>query len=191
MKSLKFLGSFCFAMAFVLFACKDEALNPVPAWEYGLHGFGVTTKNLSATDVNAAAEFTHYWQSLDGKLTATDIKMYVYWDESYVDASKNTRTARHAGFVFDEPGRLLKTATVKANREVTTYTVTQAELSNLFKDIKPINARTADKPFTKDDKFTIRWVIVASDGRVFDRWGESICVGEVAGANCTTAITVK
>jgi hypothetical protein len=208
MKAIKLFLFFAIGALF-LFSCRDESLNPVPKWETGVHGYGATAKTavskkdtlveFSQKDVNKPIWFSHYWQSLDNKNTVAKIEFFVYWNEYYVDENGNSKTAPHGGTIFSDPGKLFKTVTApKGNREVENHALTQAEIYNLYKDAKfdykdgkgtvavfDGKNRTAAKPFNDNDEFLIRWKLTAADGRVFEVWGpDSICAGEVLGANC-------
>jgi hypothetical protein len=207
MKQIKLSLFFAVAIgALFLFACRDESLNPVPKWETGVHGYGTFTQNaISKKDTlnnflvanpTQAVTFNHFWESLDKQNTVTKIDFYVYWNENYTDANGNDKVARHGGYVFDDPGKLWKTVTTPAiGHENAKYSITQAEIAALYSAIVPKDAtgRTATNPFTKKDNFSIRWVLTAADGRVFERWDPTaICGGiEVAGANCEVKFAVK
>ncbi len=216
MKAIKISLSLLAAALFtMIFACKDESLNPVPAWETGVFGKAAFTKNaISKKDtLNAfliakpaqAVKITHFWESLDKLNTVTKIDFYVYWNESYTDKNGIGRTARHTGFVFEDPGKLWKTvASPAANHAEVEYDITQADIYNLVKDtefdygngkVKVIDdvKRTAANPFTAKDAFTIRWKLTTADGRTFDRWGPDSVCDPLAnlGSNCQIDFSVK
>lgn len=238
MKAIKLFIALGFITSLALWSCRNEELNPVPAWETGVHGDAkisftpdvpyeivVKTKTISKpekdsfyvkkekknwidsmsfNDLAKTARFTHAWNSVDKLNTVTKIDFYVYWDEAYTDKNKNPRTARHGGFIFEDPGKLLKSVTPKGNREYTEYTVSLSEIYNLYKDAKfdykddkgLVNVidgtvRTAAKPFNKNDKFTIRWALTTADGRLFENWNPDICAGTVPGLTCSIVIPSK
>lgn len=160
--------------------------------------------SMSLNDLSKTARFTHNWNSVDKLNTVTKIDFYVYWDEAYTDKNKNPRTARHGGFIFEDPGKLFKSVTPKGNREEVEYTISLSEIYNLYKDAKfdyldgkgtvsviDGTVRTASKPFTKNDKFTIRWALTTTDGRIFEVWNPDICTGTVPGLTCSLVIPTK
>ncbi len=239
MKSLKLLiASAVIASVATFWSCRDESLNPVPAWETAVHGnstmgftadvpytktvtiqtislpkkdssyLGSFKKNwidsFSLSDISKKIRFNHNWQTNDNANTVSKIDFYVYWDEAYVDKDKNDRTARHGGFIFDDPGKLLKSVTPKGNRESVEYTVSLSEIYNLYKDaqfdykdgkgtVKVIDGvvRTPTNPFTKKDAFKIRWALTTADGRVFENWNPDICGGTVPGLSCQLNLPTK
>ncbi len=162
--------------------------------------------SFSSTNPTRSVRLKHYWQSLDKKTTVSEIKFFVYWDEAYTDKNNDARTARHAGFIYDSPGKLLKTvSSPDGDYKTVIHNISTGDLYNLFKDAQfdygkgagkgnviDGTVRTAAKPFTPKDKFFVRWEFKLADGRLIDRWGSTnICAGEVAGANCVTEFYVS
>ena len=135
-----------------IYSCRDESLNPVPKWDYGVHGFGVFdgvafdgkvnnrpqkyesdyTKNFPATGQDKAKiDFKLRWVSLDNKLTVNKIEVYVNMTEDYEDPDGNPKTANLGG---GSPKLLQTLTTVAANRQWNTFSVTPLQVYNLFKD---------------------------------------------------------
>jgi hypothetical protein len=236
MKAIKLIFSLALLSSFMLWSCRDESLNPVPAWETAVHGdaalgftkdvpYSIVVKtktkdgkndssyvanlkknwldSINTKDLNAPVRFTHNWNSVDKLNTVTKIDFYVYWDEKYIDKNGNPRVARHGGFVFDDPGKLLKSVTSpKGNRESVEYSITGADIYNLYKDatfdygkgkVNVIDGtvRTTSAPFNKNDAFTIRWALTTADGRVFEVWNPDICAGTIPGLSCQLGVAVK
>lgn len=182
-------------------ACKDEALNPVPDWESGVHALGQFTASSAQNfvfgqpSVDIDVEF--HWVSIDNLNTVTEVEFYILFNESYSDNDGNPRVARHGG----TDGKLLKKLTgaeVKGNREFVNISVTQADIYDLYKDNtfdygdgvvgvfanpeKP--TRTPDGRFIAGDAFELRWAMRTADGRYFDSWSPSVC-SEFPGASCS------
>ncbi len=207
MKSLKLLFTAAFIASVATFwSCRDESLNPVPAWETAVHGFGeLVDANFNSTDINKTVKFKHLWQSNDKQNTVSKIDFYVYWDEFYVDLNGNDRRARHGGFVFSDPGKLFKTVTSpKGNRESADYSITLNEILNLYKGTKfdykdgrgevevlKNPGRTDATPFTAKDVFHIRWRLTTADGRTFEIWNPDICEDVIPGLNCQMEVGVE
>lgn len=182
-------------------ACKDEALNPVPDWESGIHGNGQfaagSAQNFVFAQPDQDIDLEFQWISIDNLNTVTEIEFYILFNESYSDNDGNPRTARHGG----TDGKLFKKFTgseVKANREFVNFSVTQADIYNLYKDNTfnygdgVVNVfANPDKPdrapgsyFVAGDAFQIRWALRTADGRYFDSWSPSVC-SEFPNASCT------
>ncbi len=195
-------------LALVVFipACKDEDLVILPEWESAVHGEGVVSDG-SATDFlkgdpSQEISFDLYWNSIDSKNTVTKIDLYVAFNEAYVDQDGNPKTAKHGG----DDGVLLTSiegGDVPANRETTTFTISQADVYNLYSAATydyygdgavPVwgtgsiraDRNTTNNIFVDGDTFSVRWVFTTADGRVFDSWGISVCT-EFPNANCSVA----
>jgi hypothetical protein len=189
-------------------SCRNEDLNPVPDWEPGVHGYGVFaakesragyTANFPVADqLNSKIDYKIRWVSLDNKLSVSKIELYVSFLESYLDADKNARTVSHGT-------ELLKTLDASGNRVWTDFSVSGAEVYELFKDAKfkydgatetPVFAnplRTAGAPFlakrqdpdpnvpaekklaVNADEFVLTWRLYTPDGGVFKSWSVSVC----------------
>jgi hypothetical protein len=210
---------------FLLVGCRDESLNPNQPWEPGVHGWGVfdgvaeagkaniadnsKTFPLTAQD-KASIPFKIRWVSLDNKLTVNKIDIKVEMIESYTDSDGNPKTASLGS-------KVVKTITPAAgNRQWNPFTVTPAEVYNLFKDAtvkydkktdvkvfanparpRPANAWLAGAiKGANADVFKITWVLYTTDGLVFSTWNaDSICLDPTpvsqANANCSLTFTVK
>lgn len=205
MKKLKiFLLIGTFVLAFGT-SCKDESLVLVPEWETGVHGLAeITSPNVDFlyNDPNVGIDMDLQWVSIDAALTVTRIEVFVLFDESYIDVEGNSKIAKHGG----EEGRsylVLEGGEVPANRTPISFSVTQAELFNLYEDATfdygdgPVSVfsnpdkpqRDATKHFMWDDALKVRWQFTTDDGRVFDKWGVSVCT-EFPGANCAVSFGV-
>jgi hypothetical protein len=189
----------------IITACKDESLQVVPVWESAVHGFGAVTSSNSDFLYNDPAvdvDMDLKWISIDGKQKVTKIDVYALFDESYVDVDGNPKIASHGG----DDGKLINTysgATVPANRTAVSFSVSQASLYELYKDAvydygngevsvfdnpdKP--QRNDTQRFMWDDAITVRWELTTEDGRVFKKWGPSVCT-EFPGANCQIGLGV-
>ena len=186
-------------------ACKDEDLEIIPEWQSAVHGEGVissTADNFIKGDPSVDLTFDLYWNSIDGDNTVTKIDIYALFNEAYIDLEGNPKTAKHGG----DQGLLLTTlegAAVPANRETTSFTVSQADLYALYSDATfdyygegalPVwgtgsiraDRNTTNNFFVDGDSFQVKWVFTTADGRVFDSWGISVCT-EFPGANCSVA----
>lgn len=197
------------ALVMVAFAgCRDEDLNPIPVYETSVHGWGrfdaASARNFVYADVSKNIDIQFQWNAIDGILNVNKIEFYAFFDEAYKDTDGNDRIARHAGRFLNANGggKLLKTlqaSEIPANRADIKFTVTQADLYNLFKDAKfnygkgevPVYAnpdrvdRTSATPFVSGDQLEVSWVLYTSDGRKFDFWSESICSEEFPKSSCS------
>lgn len=202
MKHLKIFSLMLAALIVSITSCKDDSIELVPEWESAVHGLGDFAEGSSASfvynepDVDVDMELQ--WISIDQKASVEKIEIFVLVDESYVDpADGNSKVAQHGG----EEGRLYTTfegSAVPGNREPITFSIDQAALYELYKDatfdygngsVSVFN--NPDKPernttnrFIPDDAISIRWQFTTSDGRVFSKWGPSVCT-EFPGANCS------
>ncbi|MBI5914475.1 MAG: hypothetical protein HY842_03800 [Bacteroidetes bacterium] len=210
MKFLK-LSYLLFAMGALtaIWSCKDEDLSPYLEPETAVHGYGRTADGSPADfvfqQIDKSLQIDFNWNSIDGKNTVTKIEFYLFFDEGYVDLEGNDRTARHGGRYDDYTaprGKLFKTVEageVPANRTAINFTVSQADVYNLYKDATfdygsgSVNVfanpakpeRTAAGWLVAGDKFELGWVIYTEDGRKFDAWSPSICAGEFPNSSCT------
>lgn len=197
------------ALVGVVTSCKDDSLQLVPEWESGVHGFAKVTStntdfqyNTPATPINVDLQ----WISIDSKLTVTKIEVFVRFDENYVDKDGNPAVAAHGG----TGGRSFKVyegGAVPANRTPLSFSMTQNELYTLYQDATfdydgnsatpatpvftnpAVPFRDATHRFYWQDKINVRWVFTTDDGRVFEKWGVSVCT-EFPGANCLVAVGV-
>ncbi len=136
----------------IIYACRDESLNPVLQWEPAVHGFGVFdgiafngnansrpqpyesdgAKNFPATGQdNAKIDFKIRWVSLDNKLTVNKIELYVNMTEDYTDPDGNPQTAD----LGSGTGKLVATiSNVGANRAWNSFSITPKQVYDLYKD---------------------------------------------------------
>lgn len=180
-------------------SCKDDSLVIVPAWESAVHGLAeVTSTNtdFSYNDPTIDLDLDLQWISIDAKAAVNRIEVFALFNEAYVDLDGNPKVASHGG---DEGKSILvlEGSEVPANRTPFSLSVTQAQLYELYKDAtfdygngevsvfenpdKP--QRNDEQRFMWDDALKIRWQFTTEDGRVFDKWGVSVCT-EFPGANC-------
>jgi hypothetical protein len=186
-------------------SCKDDDLVIVPEWESAVHGLGEF--NAESDDINfikgdpsVDLTFDLLWNSIDKKNTVTKIDIYVLFNEAYTDQDGNPKTAKHGG----DQGELLMTlegSNIPADKTPTTFTITQADVFEVYKDktfdyfgtgAVPVwgdgsirdDRNTDNFKFVDGDAFQLKWVFTTDDGRVFDFWGISVCT-EFPGANCS------
>lgn len=180
-------------------SCKDEDLVLVPEWESAVHGLAEITSTNSDflyNDPAVGLDVDLQWVSIDGRASVTRIEVFVLFNENYIDIEGNPKIAKHGG----DEGRSLMVyegAAVPTNRTPVSFSLTQADLYDLYQDVtfdygngevsvfsnpdKP--QRDDTKRFMWDDAIKIRWEFTTEDGRVFDAWGVSVCT-EFPGANC-------
>ncbi len=198
-----FIATICVVLI-VVTSCKDDDLEIIPEWESGVHGLGAF--NEATDDVNfikgdPSVELTIdlLWNSIDKKNTITKIDIYVLFNEAYIDQDENPKTAKHGG----NTGKLLMTlegATLPGDKEAATFTINQDDVYALYQNSSfdyfgtgalPVWGATSIRgdrdtdefKFVDGDAFQLKWVFTAADGRVFDKWGVSVCT-EFPGANC-------
>ncbi len=214
----------CIAM---LMSCRDESLNPLPGWEPALHGFvifdGVApaanakTRNqpyitdyarnfpLKAQDAaTATVPFKIRWVSLDNKLTASKVDVYLEMIEYYQDADGNDKQSSLGN-------KLVKSISAPAgNRQWNSFTISGTEAFNLFKDAtvkydktnavkvfaNPANKRPTGQWFNGSEDFVVTFVLTTSDGLVFKKFNEDSICGDPtdiseASANCRLYFDVK
>lgn len=204
-----------------LTGCRDESLNPVPMWEYAVHGFGVfdnggTTKpaltanyakNFPATNQDAATATVPLkvrWVSLDNKLTVSKIEVYIEMIEYYKDADLNDKSASLGK-------KLVKTiASPAGNRQWNNFTISASEVYNLYKDAtvtydkvnavkvfeNPANPRPKGTWFNGTEDFVVTWVLTTPDGKIFNKFNEDSVCGDPtdlseASANCRLTFDVN
>lgn len=199
MRKLKILFIASVMLLGVITSCKDDSLVIVPEWESGVHGLAeVTSANsdFSYNNPDVDLDVDLQWISIDQKVAVTRIEVFVLFNENYVDVDGNPKVAAHGG-TDGKSVLVLEGSEVPANRTPVGLSVSQAELYELYKDAtfdygagevsvfenpdRP--ERTADKRFMWEDALKIRWEFTTDDGRVFDKWGVSVCT-EFPGANC-------
>jgi hypothetical protein len=211
----------------LLMSCRDESLNPNKPYEPGVHGWGVFDGIAEAGKANTAANAINFpltgqdaakiplkirWVSLDNKLTVSKIVIKVDMIESYTDPDGNPKTVSLGG-----GGKVVKTIDSPAgNRQWNSFTITPAEIYNLYKDatvkydkvnaVPVFNNPARPRPATARlqgaaakaaaDAFVVTWELTTSDGLVFKVWNEdSICLDPTpvsqANANCRLNFTVR
>lgn len=207
MKKFKIFSLTLGALLAAVTSCKDDSLVVVPEWESAVHGLGVFNEatddvNFIKGDPSVDLSFDLSWNSIDKKNEVTKIDIFVVFNESYTDPEGIPKTAKHGG----DQGKLLLTlegAEVPANKEVTTFNVSQADVYAIYTgatwdydgvpgtpaspvwgagSIRP-DRNTADYKFVDGDSFQLRWAFTTADGRVFDKWSPSVC-NEFPGASC-------
>lgn len=201
MKQIKIYTLIFAAFLVSVTSCKDDSIELVPEWESAVHGLANFAEgsaqnfvfNNPATPISVELQ----WISIDKKASVQKIDIYVLMNESYVDpADGNSKVAQHGG----DDGKLLTSfegGAVPGNRESVVFTLDQAAVYNLYKDVQfdygngsvPVFSNP-DKPerdevnrFTPEDQIVVRWEFTTDDGRVFKKWGPSVCT-EFPGANC-------
>lgn len=196
MKTIKYLvltllGVFALAMS-----CTDDK-ELVPVWESAPNAYATKTDGTSANFVykNEAkvVGIDFRWISVDGKSTVTKINFFLTFKEPYTDTDGNPAVANHGEIPF----KTIEGAAIKGNREVTSFSLSQADVYTLYSSAtfdygsgsvsvfsnpdKP--DRTATERFIAGDSFTVRWELTTDDGRVFKAWSPSTCT-EFPGSNC-------
>ena len=205
MKIAKYL-LFLSLVALTTLSCRETTVDPNIPFETAVHAYGEfkTPANFSLTDPATPVNFKWRWVSIDKANTVNKVEFYIYFDEPFKDKDGNPKTARHGGVAGETYTKLLKTVTAPAaNFTFTDFSITQAEVYNLYKantfdygdgkgavNIFSKNGRTAAKPFLAGDKFIVRWVLYTEDGRKFDSWTTNVC-GDFVGANCNLSFTLK
>jgi hypothetical protein len=194
-------------LLFLALSCKDEDTDPFLEPETAVHGWGRVAAGSPADFVfqgEEALNIAFQWNSIEGVNTASKIEFYAFFNEAYKDNEGNNRTAQHGGDYFDyntQRGILFKTLEsngIPGNRQDVTFTVTQNDIYQLYKDAtfnygngsvkvfenpaKPDRSPTS--PFVAGDKFRIGWIIYTADGRKFDAWSPSICAEEFPNSSC-------
>lgn len=133
---------------FALVGCRDDSLNPVPAFEPGVHAYAVfdgfdaaaqakkldkdaNAKTFGVADQDKAKlDFKIRWVSLDNKLTVSKVDIYLDMIESYNDPDGNPKTAS-----LGNGGLLIKTISPLApNRQWNTFSITPMDIYTLYKD---------------------------------------------------------
>lgn len=202
----KIYGLVLAASVGIAFSCKDDSLELIPEWESAVHAqAAVTTSNTDFlyNTPTAPIGVDLSWISIDGKASVTKMEVYVVFDENYVDKDGNPAVAKHGG----AKGRLFKTfegGAVPANRTPVNFSLSQAELYALYSNAtfnydgngsisvfsnpdKP--ERDAAHRFMWDDQLSIRWEFTTDDGRLFEKWGVSVCT-EFPNSDCSVDFTV-
>jgi hypothetical protein len=190
----------------IAISCKDDSIEGIPEWESAVHGLGAFSEssddvNFIKSDPSVELEFDLLWNSIDNKNAVEKIEVFVVFNEAYTDQDGNPKTAKHGG----DEGILyltLEGAAVPANKEVTSFSISQDDVYALYStaswdydedgtdspvwgvgSIRP-DRNTTDTKFVDGDTFKVRWQFTTDDGRVFDKWGVSVCT-EFPGANCS------
>ncbi len=205
MKIAKYLF-FVTLIALTTLSCRETTVDPNVPFETAVHGYGElkAPTNFSLADATAPVNFKWRWISIDKANTVNKVEFVVYFDEPFKDKDGNPKTARHGGVAGVDYTKLLKVVSQPAaNFAFTDFTVTQADIYNIYKsntydfgdgkgpvNIFSRNGRSEAKPFLAGDKFNIKWVLYTADGRKFDSWTTAICT-DFVGANCNIAFTIK
>lgn len=182
---------------FIINSC-EEPIDPTPVFESVPHGFAAldatSVKNLKAGDPASKISGTLQWVSIDNLVNVKTTDLYVQWSESYIDGDKNPKVANHG------KRKLSTIANPGTNRTPSAFSISGADLYNLFKDVQfdykdtkgkrgvfdgaynPL--RSLSNPFVPEDKFILTWAFTSEDGKVYDTWSPGIC-GNTVGANCS------
>lgn len=233
MKSIKYiyqLGLFALILL-VGTSCRDEAKTPIPEWEAGLHALGQFVLPsgglLPSTDAGTAAiaqstiDAQVFFQasslasssirisvkpvSIDSKLEADKIDLFIKMREPYNDKDGNPKVALHGVTatkgLYIPQGIRFATLTGLSNRQASQVTVTAAQVLDLLKGATfdygdgrgrvSVFGRRASGNFRAGDTFEISWALTGKNGLVYNNWsGVYICSdtngtgGEVPGVNC-------
>ena len=202
MNKLKYLLYLAFAGLMLPFtSCEDPDLNPYLEPETAVHGLGAFSSgsptSFKVGDMNTPVKFDLQWVSIDSKNTVTKMEVFVTYTEKYIDPERNPRTANHG----TKRIVTIEGSNVPANRKAASFTISPAQVYELFKankfnygtgsvDVFANAARTAASRFTANDGFRITWAFTTADGRFFDSWSDSVCL-EFPGANCSLSWTAK
>ena len=182
-------------------SCKDDSLSPYLAPESGLGGFGALTagsfkeSNYAGSKVDVEVK----WISVDNKIEAEKIELYVNFYEEYIDKDGNPAVATHGGAVGKTSSALVVSGTT--NRTAGKVSITAQQVYDLFKDAKfKYDGKTevavfgATRPATKrfliGDSFDVTWRIYGKNGLVYKSWSPSTCV-EIVGYNCVVEWAVQ
>jgi hypothetical protein len=202
MKILKFYNYALILGLFLFAAGCEDAYDPYPDFQPVPHGFGAykagTPTSLFFGDNNSKLEASLEWKSTDGKVTVSEIDLYVTWSEGYLDKDGLPKTASHGK-------KKVKTLTGGAARTPQAFSWTAADVYNVFKGAKfdyqdgagsrdvfadpKDSRRTASSYFTPNDKFVLTWGFKSSDGKYYDSWSGGVCNSSV-GANCQLAFNI-
>lgn len=189
----------------VVTSCKDDSLELIPEWETAVHAKATITSTNTDFQYNSPAtplDVALQWISIDQKLTVTKIQLYVLFNENYIDKDGNPAVAAHGG----TDGRLFKTlegSAVPANRTDFAVSLSQAALYTLYSDATfdygngavsvfnnpAVPERDAAHRFYWEDDLRLRWEFTTDDGRVFKKWGVSVCT-EFPNSDCQVDFTV-
>jgi hypothetical protein len=198
--ALALLGLFATATA-----CKDESIELIPEWESAVHGAAEVTSaspDFLYNDPTAPIDIDLQWISIDQALTVTKIEVFLLYNENYINADGDPAVASHGG----AGGRsylVLEGGEVPANRTPTSFSISQTDAYNLYQDATfdygngPVNVFTnPDNPFRDpahrfmwNDDLSVRWEYTTDDGRLFKKWGVSVCT-EFPNADCSIDFTV-
>lgn len=180
-------------------SCKDDSIELIPEWETGVHGLAeITSANTDFlyVDPTAPVDIDLQWISIDSKNTVTRIEVFILFNENYTDVDGNPAVAAHGG-ATGRSFQVFEGSAVPANRQPLSLSISQAAVYALYQDAtfnygngsvsvftNPANPnRDATNRFMWDDDLRVRWEFTTDDGRVFEKWGVSVCT-EFPGANC-------
>lgn len=205
MKNMRIFTLAIASVVMVVTSCKDDSLVLVPEWESAVHGNAViTSDNTDFLYNNSAAsvDVDLQWISVDQKLTVQKIEVFVLFNENYTDSDGNPAVASHGG-TAGKSLLVLEGGEVPANRTPVNFSVSQADVYALYQTstfdygngsvnvfTNPDNPnRDATHRFMWNDDLTIRWEYTTDDGRLFKKWGVSVCT-EFPNAECAVNFTV-
>jgi hypothetical protein len=204
MKKFKIYLYTILSFSLLLNSCKDESLISLPVWESAVHGYAQlqagSKDNFKNGDPSVDLTYELKWKSIDKENVVTNIELYIFFSETYVDNDGNNKTAAHG----ESDGMLFKTiSSPPAENEYTSFTITQEDVFQLYQNKNYdygngtesvfnnsfTTRNTSDKKFIPGDSFYVNWVLTTEDGRVFDSWSPSVCT-EFPEANCKKSWSV-
>ncbi|MFZ9263305.1 MAG: hypothetical protein ACO3AW_00025 [Chitinophagaceae bacterium] len=168
----------------VFTSCRKEELNPVATPEPGVWGQGklLSGSFLAGNDAGSKVDMQLKWIDVNRKLTMTKQEIFITFTEAYTDKNGNPATANHGTKSF-------AVQDCKGNNEAVAFSITAAQVYNLFKSNKfdygkgSVDVFGAERPdgarFTKKDKFEMSWAFTSSEGLVYKWWSVSVVNGEV------------
>lgn len=232
MKSIKYIYQLGLFLSLLVIgtSCRDEAKSPIPTWEPGMHGFGqfvlpngslipletnnnfvqqpaidqqifFRASNLAASSVRMSIKPI----SVDSKLEAEKIDLFVKMYEEYTDKDGNPKVALHGisndvGLYIPQ-GQKFATLTGLANRTSGQATLTATQAYELLKNVTfdygdgkgkvSVFGKRASRNFLPGDQLEVSWAITGKNGLLYNSWsgvyicsGGSATGGEVVGINC-------
>ena len=109
MKKFKIYLYTILSFSLLLNSCKDESLISLPVWESAVHGYAQlqagSKDNFKNGDPSVDLTYELKWKSIDKENVVTNIELYIFFSETYVDNDGNNKTAAHGG----SDGMLFKT----------------------------------------------------------------------------------
>jgi hypothetical protein len=168
----------------VFTSCRKEELNPDATPEPGVWGQGklLSGSFLAGNDAGSKVDMQLKWIDVNRKLTMTKQEIFITFTEAYTDKNGNPATANHGTKSF-------AVQDCKGNNEAVAFSITAAQVYNLFKSNKfdygkgSVDVFGVTRPdgarFTTKDKFVMSWAFTSSEGLVYKWWSVSVVNGEV------------